>query len=185
MINPCIYISDRFFLDKIYRCRKCSKEFLYVNRCNAHMKTHERKNKCLLCDKVFTSKRYLKEHLQMHTQGKGHANKPIEFNKLRFQKWHINAGFATNLFWGKISWLLMQEYTLKKRRKIQNLFLTCSQKKSFLIANCVRNIIQESNILTCMYSLRNINAMSVIKPSWIRAILFTIKEVILVVKNRQ
>lgn len=52
-----------------YTCGICSVEFIQENNYIGHVKQHLGLFKCSLCDKNFSCKRNLTEHVQLHTRG--------------------------------------------------------------------------------------------------------------------
>lgn len=61
------------FID-VFRCHECGKVYFALDVLKAHMKLHEESPDgerviCDICKKAFTSKIYLKKHLQWHMKG--------------------------------------------------------------------------------------------------------------------
>ena len=50
-------------LPKKFSCEICHKTFTTKKRCNMHMKSHQARIKCSLCDKSFIYKSHLKDHM--------------------------------------------------------------------------------------------------------------------------
>ncbi|XP_055317612.1 zinc finger protein 665-like isoform X2 [Sitodiplosis mosellana] len=68
---------DKFKCLWIFRCHECGKVYIAFHVLKAHMKQHDANNPngeremviCDICKKAFTSKIYLKKHLEWHTTG--------------------------------------------------------------------------------------------------------------------
>ena len=61
---------DRHSLDKTHSCPDCRKTFRYKNNLYRHSRLHEvakTEHRCDVCDEKFSQVRYLREHMQLHS----------------------------------------------------------------------------------------------------------------------